>query len=718
MIWFGITFTFVSFLPGASGVIRGTTSWLMLQTQFRTTQPAKHLDLTQSFPVTVQYSPIPSRTAFANVFPDTPASRREVIDDLIDHGVTLLQCPLPMPEKEAREVERYAQERGMGITWYIEKGLEGFKRDTPPSPGLYSERYRQLLRSRVDMAAEQMSRYPRLVNVFPMMDEPFHAGVNSFGVSAEEKAEFSQRFGYELPIDALAVRENARQWLDVINFRADYFPVAWRQVYSRTKQHHPTVDVIVNHDGHNALGGGVHQEAQLFVDDVFHWGGSYADVLSVDIYPYLMTDFRYGPNRELMLPRMAQTHYVLAQMRNVTRAYKLKMGFFFGTYHPRWFNLTESGKQQHWMSREMIYTAVAAGTDVLISGMNVPIDARHWEDLGNALKTLQKASPALLETKPVRARAAMLFPRTQCVQLQEEYWNVALSFETFQRAFGECDVVHEEQVARDGIGNYQILLLFDVKLLPLGVLTRIEEFVDSGGIVIADCMPNQDELRCPTNSMDKLFGVSDADTTRILWPTKMHPEEAKDPKLSVPIPPATQPSDRVRGSCDECVFDFPVVSPRKATPTHGRVLLRMASGAPALVETAGRTYFLGFCVQDTVFEAYRTGDVRTVRQIASLFDLLARKNHIRSHVHSTNPDIEVAVRANDRVAFLFIISHEPRDSADAHIRVEDLPFTIRSAVDIETGDTVSLLNVAENCNQVRLRVSAPTGSTRLVSLHP
>src|SRR5206468_822103 len=112
---------------------------------------------------------------------------------------------------------------------------------------------------------------------------------------------------------------------------------------------------------------------------------------------------------------------------------------------------------------------------------------------------------------------------TQCVQLQEEYWNVAQSFEAFQRGFGELDVIHEDELIKDGMGDRKILVLFDIKLLPKAGVAQIQKFVQAGGVLIADCVPNLDELRQPDDAMSKLFGVRDADQHRIMWPAKMHP---------------------------------------------------------------------------------------------------------------------------------------------------------------------------------------------------
>jgi len=195
------------------------------------TEPAKTIDLEQSFPVTMQFSPIPYEGVVTpTAFPATASGRRRIIDSLIDHGVTLLQCPLPLPEEQAKEVEAYARSRGMGFTWYLPRGLEKLKRDEPPEPSFYSDAYRAALDQRTDATLAEMAKHPGIASVFPMMDEPFHAGVESFGNTPEERDAFHKKFGYDLPGDAMAVRNDPQRWLDLINVRAGYFPVAWREI--------------------------------------------------------------------------------------------------------------------------------------------------------------------------------------------------------------------------------------------------------------------------------------------------------------------------------------------------------------------------------------------------------------------------------------------------------------------------------------------------------
>jgi hypothetical protein len=676
------------------------------------------IDLSASFPVTMQLSPIPHEgVPTPRGLPESPAALRRMIDDFADHGITLLQCPLPLPEHLAREVERHAQQRGMGITYYYEHGLGGFGREKPPATSLYSQAYRDAIARKLDGALKPLGNYERLANVFPMQDEPFHAGVESFAITPEDRAEFEKRFGYPMPQDLLALRDrDPKQWLDVVNFSSLNFVAGWKPIYQTLKQKFPNVDVVINHDSHNVFGGSPGHEAKIFSDDIYHWGGDYADVLSFDIYPYLMKDFRYGLNRNLRLPRMSQTHYALAHMRNVCSEYNRKLGFFFGTYHPEWFDLTPEGRKQVWQSREMIYTAVAGGCDYLIAGLNVPIDPTHWDDLGEGLRTLQKAAPILKGAKPPPARAAMLFPRAQSVQLQEEYWNVGQSFEAFQRAFGELDLLHEEQATADRLAKYKILVLFDVKLLPGNVIDAITRFVNDGGTVVADCVPTLDELKRPSDTMAKLFGVRDADQRRILWPVKMSPEVRSDPRGPASMPAGTQPSGVVSGLTFERSFDFPIVSGRPSTITEAEVLLKTRNREPALVRRTvgeGRAYLLGFCVQDTAFEAWRTRG-RGIEQLDELLRAIAADAGATSRVRSSNIEVEAALRLGKQEAVLFVIAHEPRASR-ARISVRDLGFTIGRIVDIGTGKK---LDFRQEGDTVAIDQDAPTGTTRLLHLLP
>ena len=201
----------------------------------------------------------------------------------------------------------------------------------------------------------------------------------------------------------------------------------------------------------------------------------------------------------------------------MTTAYKKDLGFWVGTYHPAWFAefVSPSLEAMHWVESETSMTAVVQGANYLVTGYNVPASAGHWDSFGKGLNLLQKAARDCSMRPKVRAKACMLFPRTQYLQLQQEYFNVGASFELFLRAFGELDMLHEDQITDDTLLGYDVLVLFDVDLLPEAVARHIAGFVRNGGTVIADCVPRRNELREPMAVCEELFGVRDAQTGRI-----------------------------------------------------------------------------------------------------------------------------------------------------------------------------------------------------------
>jgi hypothetical protein len=367
----------------------------------------------------------------------------------------------------------------------------------------------------------------------------------------------------------------------------------------------------------------------------------------------MMFDFRFGRPSRLPKPRISQTHYAFAQMRGLTRAYKKDLGFWVGTYNPAWFAsyLCPELAAMRWSEREMSMTAAAQGANYLLTGYRIPVDAGHWETFGAGLRLLQKAGARLLDAPKVKAKACMLFPRTQQIQLQHEYFNVGLSFELFLRAFGELDILHEEQVTDDSLAGYDLLALFDVVLLPEKVAQHIAGFVRNGGTVVADCVPRLNAYREPMRTLENLFGVKDGKTDRIRRMGHWIPHKTREPTWA--YRPANAPNESVfvtdtwQGAVLGQEIALTLVSPRPCTVTTGEVLAKTASGSPALVRRTvgqGRVYLLGFCLQDTYFKTWEDNNETARRQLYGMVHALTREAAVRAHVWSFNPDIEAAVR--------------------------------------------------------------------------
>ena len=292
----------------------------------------------------------------------------------------------------------------------------------------------------------------------------------------------------------------------------------------------------------------------------------------------------------------------------------------------------------------MSMTAVAQGADYLITGYGVPVDAGHWETFGEGLRLLQKAGPGLLDAPKVKAKACMLFPRTQQIQLQHEYFNVGLSFECFLRAFGELDILHEEQVTDDTLAGYDLLVLFDVELLPEAVAERNRAFcakrrhgrrrlraaferlsrtdADSGSA-----------LRCERRSADRIRRAGHWVPNKTQAPGWANrPENAPDESIFA--------TDDWRGTCLEQEVALTLVSPRPCVVTAGEVLAKTTSGQPALVRNhagKGRTYLLGFCVQDTYFKTWEDENESARAQMSGVFQALTREARVQPHVRLVEP---------------------------------------------------------------------------------
>jgi hypothetical protein len=651
-------------------------------------------------------------------FPRSRAGLRRAVDEIIDHGFNCLYTPMSLPKEMQAYVESYAQSRGMWIMAWPDssKPIEDFNRAKLPPVSVYSPQYRDVVTKRAEGFVDWLSRYPRLAHAVLYMDEPFWQNPNLWSMDSYTRAEFKKRYGYELPT-ALEAQPDAKKWQDLLDFRTAQFSDAWKQIYPILKKLNPHFDVLLNHDSHNTFGGGAGQESPIAADDAFHWGGhDFADCISWDIYPYLMSDFRYGPNRTMKLPRVAQLTYTAAYMRNLTNQEKVRFGYWYGPWNEEWFDLTDDGRGQYWMERETAYTAVAHGANMLITGIGIPQDQKHWDDLGDSMRTLAKVDEQLLQCPRVKAKAAMLFPRTQYLQLQEEYFGVGQSYEAFRRAFGELDIIHEEQIETSGVGDYKILVLFDVKMLPQKVTQKIEKFVKNGGVLIGDCVPNLDEKRHPTSAMAKIFGVSHAETDRLVWPVLKPQLPNVAFRVTHPMFSGVYDHAHIRGEALGAKLDLTVASPRASTPNGAKVLAKTASGAPALTQNSygrGRAYLLGFCLQDADFVTWAMNDVSSRTQIQSLLHAITQDAKIEAHVRSSNPDVEAGLRANEKEAYLFVISHEAKDGK-AEIEVRDLPFDVKQIKDVATDQPVKFDHQRK---VVKLTVDAPTGSTYLMKLN-
>lgn len=668
-------------------------------------QQATKLD----FPFSLQYYEIADDKEFDSA----------TIDDLRAHGVTNIWIRDCRSKKSSDIVQRFQQE-GFKID-LMTHGHENFIRDEVPGVSVYDPAYEQTVRDNVRRGLAQLPEIKSPDYVFPYIDEPFHRKP-FLDYSLATQAEFRRRYGYQMPMGFEEACTNPRTQLDFLNFQSLIFRDGWIKTGRIVREFDPHVRIAITHDSHNVYGGGVGSNSQMAMDDVFYWGGDYADLFVYDIYPYLTFDYRYGETGVYRKPRMSQLHYTMAQLRNMTTTYGKKMGFWVGTYNKAWF-VRFRGKErasQFWSEREVLYTAIAGGADYIISpsdymGHNLPVDQNHWDEYGEGMRIIQKEGARITEAPKMKANACFLFPRTQYLLLQEEYYNVGLSYELFLRAFGELDILHEEQITDDTLNGYDALVICDVKLLPERVARHIARFVEQGGTVIADCVPQLNENCKPSRGMSHLFGVQEASSNRILRAGQWVPFVNLPSKFSfLPASGETDstPSfDAVTGTNSV----LQIVSPRPCKVTDARVLSTSDNGIALKLERSvgkGRAILFGFCMQDTYFHACKTDDEATLDTLYNWVRTAFDESGVKSHVRSFNPDIEVALRSSTDTGYLFAINHETTNPY-CKVSLRQLPGSVAKVIDVETGCPLSWETLSDG---IDMEIQVPFGKTKLVKI--
>jgi len=692
-------------------------SFLMLAALCSCTENAEEqTESGKKFPVSVQYSPVPSGEGWHSADEQvTEEMMQATIQNFISHGVSHISSHA-FSGNNAKETAmlNYAQEQGMMVDC-LTGGIEGFHRVTPPEHSVFTQEYTDMMKARVEPVLGGVRNIQNAYTIFPFMDEPFHTDTTCFDYSEAAAMAFSEKFGYPMPATFAEARKDPVVYVDFINFQSSTFSVAWKKIYDEVKKLDSRPMVTITHDSHNSMGAGAGSNSVWAVDDIFHWGADFADMFIYDIYPYTCEDYRVGESGLVYKPRMSQFHWTLAQMRNLTETYGKELGFWVGTFNHAWFSrfLDDTRRSQYWMERELSYTAIAGGANFLMTGFNVPEDAKHWDDFGEGMCTIQKEGGALLDAKKPKAKACFLFPRTQHILLNREYFNVALTFELCMRAFGEMDVIHEEQLTDDSLLGYDILVLADVEILPETVAENIRSFVSNGGTVIADCVPQTNEKLQKNDILNDVFGVSAADTYRVNQEGLWIPCTTVEP-LWLFVKDWKAP---------EKVFDkadgFKVVSPRHCVANDATVNGSLASGEPLLMEKKygdGHAYLFGFCLQDTYLQTFIDEDEIGRAELQSLVRQAFLKTGIQSSVYSTNPDVEVALRKGKSEAFALVINHEA-ENPTAVITLSDLGFKVRKVVDVQSGSEIKF---KKDGNSIQFNIcpakDSEGGVTRLIKI--
>ena len=636
------------------------------------------LDLQDFYSTTMRLSPFTTL--------NRAAIERE-IDDIIAHGFNTLTFSgrrlAAAPGSPYDYAEDYAQRRGMAVAYSFQGNFSLLNRDALPPVSVFSPEYKEALAPRIAAAVETCRMVPRLLNVQGYMDEPFQVSGKTFDDRPPAQEEFRRRYGIDMPTREQAMADPAL-WLKYIDFWSDCFAAGWRQSYAMVKEAYPDFWVELTHDSHCTFGAaGRNFKSFWAVDDVFHWGAPF-DSVNYDIYPYLSTDFRTGKFGENRLPRIAGMHMAFAQMRNLAYTYDKKLGFWLESGWGEKLAPTSPLRDAIWSPRELTYTALAAGCDYLNTFWGIPEDKRWWETYQSVMPEVQSVAPLLTRSRVPRAKAAFLFPRTQHVLLQEEYWNVMVALEAFRQAYGELDCIHEEQLAQGLLDQYGTLVLFDIHLLKRQDAETIRDWVAQGGRLVADEVPSLDEGKGPLGIFEPVFGVQGT-------------AEVAEGAIDVPGTNA-----QLWG--------------RRGYEGAGAMPIGPGDGgwAPLLGNTHGRgqTFLLNFPVKDCYLDALVRQDANGAAE--ALLDVLRRaagNDEQPANVTSSNPKIEAAIRQTPQgTALLLVINHESEDDTTT-VTLPHLPAggVVRDMVGgerLQSGERYSMT------------LQCPWGQTRLIGIFP
>jgi len=138
---------------------------------------------------------------------------------------------------------------------------------------------------------------------------------------------------------------------------------------------------------------------------------------------------------------------------------------------------------------EAAYTALAWGAAWLRVAENPRfLFSRRQPPLGQALgglfARLAPAGPLLGGSSRPAARVALLFPFTQAVVSGSGF--VPEAFELLRGAVGEVDLLHERLATDEGLAPYAAVAILGTELLPKRVAAALAQFVQRGGLLLAD----------------------------------------------------------------------------------------------------------------------------------------------------------------------------------------------------------------------------------------
>ncbi len=428
-----------------------------------------------------------------------PLKLKDVVWDLYSHGVNTLFMPniqelhmlsglenvLKEPHcLKARHMayaEMYGQLLGMGIMQRA--AYFGVLTRKAPEFDIFAEDALSKAQDLADSFIDYVDLMPRAWSV-KVIDE-LSVKKDQIGDGPATEARMREKFQLTPERFIPPFQAQGMERYRIMKFMSDYitrvFELTKSAITSRGAKWHPVTTFMEPGFGSECLPG--FEDGMGRYEDVFAWSKD-MDLLDFDIYPYFYPESHKR--------RFAKVHYGFGFMRAVCGYYDKPIGFFVeidDRNYPIRVNPVEA-------TGEVAYTAVGQGADFLgtylyrvFSTLGGVVRPERWELAGKAFKEIGEAGSLIAWCKKRPSQVGLYFPVVNWM-LQGGRYYPTFAYELFERSFGNCDLIHEEIVQRQGFGDKKVIVLTDVKILPRDAEALILEFIKEGGILIIDRVPD------------------------------------------------------------------------------------------------------------------------------------------------------------------------------------------------------------------------------------
>jgi len=431
-----------------------------------------------------------SRTTLERMF--------EVIDDSKEHGFNTINAH--GKHKSVEPIQAYAQEKGMAIS-----GFCGFLTSKiKPGGGeicAYSPDFETKLHEFVEPYRTQFEDLP----TFWMAGIRDEACIRTGSVCHCEhcQGEFKKKHGVELPGEIPPISQPIlrRQYVE---FYEDHWLRVNRMTRDYMKANNPDLLVGNTFTENNCLG----RHVGITTGDLLKWSEP-LDWIVADIYPYYYR--RHENNIDAIEGAMKRSRLLLAFLRCAGQHHNIPFAW--------WVGFTSAKEETPKAVRHMSYVAIGQGAQGLVGwGAYFPevrpvleYNPELWEDAGKTFREIGKVGSLLRRLKKT-SRIALLASETDALFVTERqylgpfYYDLVPAYDALLKAFGNADLVYDRQIVGGKLKDYEALVLSNVRHISEAAAKGIGEFVNGGGVLISDTVPELDENNTPLETLAEVFG--------------------------------------------------------------------------------------------------------------------------------------------------------------------------------------------------------------------